>query len=91
MTNSGISAAIIHRVLFFIMMASPAVGITQTAVIDAGQLAGFDDIHIGGMSYDVRFIDGSFLSIHGDSSGLDFGSIDLFTAASNALLEAISE
>ena len=82
---------IIQRVMFTIMLASPAISQSQTAIIDAGNLAGFDDIIFAGMSYDVRFRDGSYLTIFGDSSGLDFDTVAAATDATTALLEAITE
>ena len=90
MTKPNRSATIILRVLLIIMLASPAFSWSQTAITDAGQLAGFDDIHIGDLSYDVRFIDGSFLTIFGGSSGLDFDTEVKANLAATALLEAIS-
>lgn len=58
------------------------------AIVSEGQLIGFDNIVIGQETYNVRFVEGSFISIFGDSTGLDFNTSSDAAAAAAALLDA---
>ena len=80
---------IIQRVLFTFILVSPAVSWSQTAIVDAGKLAGFDGVTVNGMEYNVRFVDGSFNSIFGTPSMLDFTTYSSALAAANELLTAM--
>ena len=74
-----------------IMIGSPTIVFSQTAIIEAGKLAGFNRIIVNRSFYNIRFIDGSFDSIFGDYKGIDFNRVFEAVAASDALLAAIEE
>ena len=90
MNQTTTLASIIQRVMFTIMLASPAISQAQTAIIDAGKLAGFDDIMVGGNKYNVRYVDETFNDIFVDASGLDFTTSASAKEAAQALVDAYS-
>ena len=61
---------------------------TISSVVDGGQLIGFNGITVNGQVYNVRFVEGSFHSIFGDASGLDFNVMQDAISASQALMAA---
>ena len=62
---------------------------TSTVVIN-GELIGFDDIVVGEETYNVRFVEGSFISIFGDATGLDFTTIQQAGLAATALKDTFN-
>lgn len=72
---------------FFVVSAAQAAPILQ---IDGdGELVGAKEILIGGELFDVSFVDGSFVDIFGDSSGLDATSASDAVTFSTALADQI--
>ena len=71
--------------LFFSYTSSQA---ATTTVVSGGELIGFNNIAIGTETYNVRFVEGSFISIFGDSTGLDFTTSIEARDASRALMAA---
>ena len=63
---------------------------SPVAVLDDGELIGFDDISVGSTDYKVRFIYGSYNSIFVDPSGLDFTTAADAGDAADALLAAFN-
>jgi len=59
-----------------------------TIVVSSGDLIGFNDITVGTDTYNVRFVEGSFISVFGDSTGLDFTTSIGARDASRALMDA---
>ncbi len=61
-------------------------------VLDSGDLIGFDGISLNNEIYDVRFVEGTFFSVFGDASGLDFADDPVGAkSASTALMNAFND
>lgn len=60
-----------------------------TVVVD-DELIGFDNITVGEETYNVRFVEGSFISIFGDATGLDFTTSQEAGIAALALMNAFN-
>ena len=58
--------------LFLSLYTYTPVHASLITVEDQGQLIGFDGISLNNETFNVRFVEGSFISIFGDASGLDF-------------------
>ena len=75
-------------VLFLFFISFTSVRAATTTVVSGGELIGFNNITIGTETYNVRFVEGSFISIFGDSTGLDFTTSIEARDASRALMAA---
>jgi len=89
MSRSSVAAALFAVFAFVYPLASQA----ATLQIDgAGQLLGADDVDVGGVLYDVDFVDGTCAALFGgcDEVGdFTFTTETAATAASNALLTQV--
>lgn len=74
--------------VLFLFFSFTSVQAATTTVVSGGELIGFNNITIGTENYNVRFVEGSFISIFGDSTGLDFTSSIDARDASRALMDA---
>ena len=74
--------------ILFLLFSFTSVQASTVTVVSGGELIGFDNITVGTETYNVRFVEGSFISVFGDSTGLDFTTSSDAAAAATALLNA---
>lgn len=60
-----------------------------TLVVQGGQLVGATDVDVGGVSYDVQFVDGSCNSLFSGCSNFSFTTFADASVASQALLDEV--
>ena len=74
--------------IMFLFCSYTSAHAATTTVVVGGELVGFDNVVVGSDTYNVRFIVGSYNSIFGDPSGLDFTTAYDAGLAAQALLGA---
>ena len=74
--------------ILFLLFSFTSVQAATTTVVSGGELIGFNNITVGTETYNVRFVEGSFISVFGDATGLDFTTSSDAAAAATALLNA---
>lgn len=75
-------------ILFFIGFTTTQAA--TTTVVANGQLIGLNDITVGADTYNVRFVEGSFISVFGDATGLDFTDYQKAGLAAHALKDTFN-
>ncbi len=76
--------------VLFVLCVSTSVHAAVITVVEQGELIGFDGIVLNSQTYDVRFIDGTFASVFGDETGLDFTVYSDAGDAAAALMDAFN-